>query len=128
MTNVTILNLTPHPLHLTNAEGVTTVIPPAKHLPVPRVDNLPGHKVAEEFSPFAGICEEFTGDTLGQVIDLPEPQPGVVLIVSGMVGDCLDLHTRPDVYVPGTGPKDNPVRVNGQIVAVTRVKQLRRRF
>lgn len=127
MTNTTIVNLTPHPLHLRNS-GQTTVIPPATHLPIPRVDNLPGKKVDEEFSPFAGICDEFTGDTHGHVVDLPDPQPGHVFIVSGMVGDCLDRHSRPDVFVPGTGPKDNPVRVNGQIVAVTRVKQLRRRF
>ncbi len=128
MTNITIVNLTPHPLHLTNPEGVTTIIPPAKHL-VPRVDNLPGHKVAEEFSPFAGICDEYTGDTPGQVIDLPDPQPGHVFIVSGMVGDCLDRQSRPDVFVPGTGPADGALRnEKGHIVAVTRVKQLRRRF
>lgn len=121
----TIVNLTPHPLHLRNAQGVTTIIPPATHLPVPRVDNQPGNKVADEFSPFGGICDEFTGDTPGQVIDLPDSQHGVVYIVSGMVGDCLDRQSRPDIFVPGTGPKDNPVREKGQIVAVTRVKQLR---
>jgi len=121
-----IVNLTPHPLHLINGEGVTTIIPPATDRPVPRVDNQPGKKMEDEFSPFAGICEEYTGDTPGQVIDLPAPERGVVFIVSGMVGDCLNRHDRPDVYVPGTGPKDNPVREKGQIVAVTRVKQLRR--
>jgi hypothetical protein len=121
-----IINLTPHPLHLTNAAGEVTIIAPAPG-PGPRVDHLPGKQV--EFSVFEGICAEFTGDTAGEVIDMPEPQPDTVFIVSGMVGDCLDRHSRPDVFVPGTAPKDLPVRnETGHIVAVTRVKQLRRKF
>jgi len=128
MKNPKIINLTPHPLHLTNAAGEVTIIPPAPG-PVPRVNNSPGQQVAAWFSPFAGICSEFTGDSPGEVIDMPEPQPDTVFIVSGMVGDCLDRHSRPDVFVPGTGPQDNPVRnEKGHIVAVTRVKQLRRKF
>ncbi len=123
-----IVNLTTTPLHLANGVGVVTTIPPSG-LPEPKVEYMPGNKVADEYSIFEGICDEYTGDAPGQVVNMPDPQRGVVFVVRREVGDCLNRHTRPDVFVVGDGPHDCPILDgNGQIVAFTRLKQLRRAF
>lgn len=63
-----------------------------------------------------------TPDVVGGVTDLPEAEEGIFLIVSGFVGGAV-TGTRPDVLVPGTGPKDGAIRnEKGHIVAVTRLK------
>lgn len=118
---MTIVNCTPHALVLRNAAGVDTVIPPSGI--VPRVDNTPG--TLDDQSPLAGIVADFTADEIGEVVGMPAPREGAIFVVSGMVGDALPF--RPDVRVPGTGPKDGAIRNDrGHIVAVTRLKQLRR--
>ena len=116
-----LINCTPHALTLRNAAGVDTIIPPSGI--VPRVDNTPG--TLDPDSPLAGIVDDFTADQVGEVVGMPDPEPGKIFIVSGMVGDALPF--RPDVRVPGTGPRDGAIRnEKGHIVAVTRLKQLRR--
>jgi len=50
----------------------------------------------------------------GEVTGLPEPQEGVIYIVSGLVAQAAK---RPDVVSPASGHPD-VVRNNGQIVSV----------
>ena len=55
----------------------------------------------------------------GPVVGLPDPQPGVVLLVSTLVlGHVVG---RTDVMAPATGPTDDAIREGGQVVAVTRL-------
>lgn len=57
----------------------------------------------------------------GDVQGLPDPQDGVVYLVSTMVLQALESAGlyRPDVFAPDTGP--TALRENGQIKAVTRL-------
>ena len=117
----TIKNLTPHAITLRAADGAETTLAPAGA--VPRVGNAPGAMVSDH--PLAGVVAVFGPDRAGAVVGLPDPEPGVFLVVSGMVGDALRAAglSRPDVLVPGTGPADGAVRnAAGHVVAVTRLK------
>jgi hypothetical protein len=109
-----IINLTPHPIVLRAPDGTDTVVPPSAA--VARVQATPG---ALETLP--GLPVPIARpDTFGAVEGLPDPAPDTVFIVSAMVGGRIG---RPDVFTPGTGPADSPVRNDkGQIVAVTRLK------
>lgn len=63
----------------------------------------------------------------GAVVDLPDPQDGVVFLVSTLVLEALAKagSTRSDVLAPATAPTDNPLRnAAGHIVAVTRLAGL----
>lgn len=125
MTTTTVINLTPHPITLTR-DGVETILPP--HAPKgeePRVGATPG--IARPDHPLAGIVGVHAPDVLGEVLNLPDPQPGVYFVVSGLVGEALRKQglARPDVLVPGTAPQDGAVRnTQGHIVAVTRLKEI----
>jgi len=63
------------------------------------------------------------------ITGLPDAQPGVTYIVSGVVAARIaelrlaGVMDRTDVYCPGTGPQDGAIRVNGLIAAVTRIIQ-----
>jgi hypothetical protein len=123
---MTILNLTPHAITLRGPDGEDTVLEPAAPKGgEPRVGNAPGVGLADH--PLAGIVAVHGPDEAGEVENLPDPQPGVFLVVSGMVGDAIQKRGifRHDVLVPGTGPQDGAVRNDkGHIVAVTRIKAL----
>jgi len=112
-----LINLTPHPLTLRDANGEDTVIPPSGA--VARVAMVAGalEHVEGVPIPIAGA------DQPGPVQGLGEPRPGVLYIVSAMVGSyCRGRH---DVVVPGTGPADGAIRnAKGHIAAVTRLKRV----
>lgn len=117
-------NLTPHPIVLVGREitgpaewtETETTVPPSGT--VARVGSIPG-EVAERVAHGVPVM---TAPTWGEVEGLPAPEPGVLLIVSGLVaGRCVG---RADVVSPGTGPADEPIRnSDGQIFAVTRLIQ-----
>ena len=112
-----LVNLTPHPLTLRAADGSDTVLTPSGT--VARVTSTPGTEGTIESLPVPVM----TADAFGEVIDLPEAEEGTFFVVSGMVGSALS--GRPDVLVPGTGPKDGAIRnEKGHIVAVTRLKMV----
>lgn len=114
MTTPTLINLTPHALTLRGTEG-DTVIPPSGT--VARVGTLPG--ALQDLGLPVPVASP---DATGEVTGVPDPTPGVFLIVSGFVGQALA--GRQDILVPGTSPADGPVRnEKGHIVAVTRLKQ-----
>lgn len=107
-------NFTPHTLNLILPDGSELVFPSEG---VARVSATPGKVSMVDGIPVAAP------DTFGEVTGLPD-EAGTdsddYFIVSGMVGAALKGVTG--ILVPGTGPSDNPVRVDGRIVAVTRFK------
>jgi hypothetical protein len=112
-----IINLTPHSLNLVSPNGETTTIQPSGQ--VARVASQSGQEI------FLGpglSCLVFSAPTWGEVEGLPGPQADTIYIVSGLVAGRLN--GRPDVFSPGTGPKDGAVRdEQGRITGVTRLIQ-----
>jgi len=63
----------------------------------------------------------------GALVDLPDPQDGVVFLVSTLVLEALAKagSTRSDVLAPATAPTDSPVRnAAGHVAAVVRLAGL----
>lgn len=102
----TLLNYTPHEINICNPEGTAIIrsIPSSGSARVSSV-NRPGDEI--DGVPFA---ETVFGDVTG----LPEPQDGVIYIVSDFV--LRALPSRTDLVRPDTGP--TCVRKDGQIWAV----------
>jgi hypothetical protein len=112
----TIINLTPHALTLVSPSGESTTLPASGS--VARVTSTPGTVEAREGFP----CLVASPTQFGEVTGLPDPTPGTVFVVSGMVGSALAGRGRTDVFVPGTGPNDGALRNEaGHIVGVTRL-------
>lgn len=97
---MTFINLTPHNIVLNDG----TVI-----------EKLPDTAVARVSSSFQFIGNGFYKVVYGEVENLPEPQDGVVYIVSAMV--LSQVKERKDVVAPATGHPDC-VRKDGHIVSV----------
>lgn len=112
-----IINLTPHNIHVYNQAGELQTFGASGT--VARVSSmqqvLPNIEVSLDEGT-DGLGTYSVNQTVwGEVIDLPEPAPGVVFLVSALVlGRCTD---RPDVVGPDTGP--TAIRNDkGHIVAV----------
>lgn len=106
-----LVNLTEHEITIRGTDG-DLVIPPSGQ--VARVDQF-----EPESRQIDGIPVPVQSPPqYGEVAGLPDPQPGVVYVVSGLV---LARVKRADVLAPATGPKDGAIRENGKIVAVTRL-------
>ena len=89
-------NLTPHPLYVKTTGDEYVTIPPSGDVARVVYDRLPpeqvridGHEVAVAV---AGAPREIVG--------LPDPEPGVVLIVAKAVSDAAPAH-RGDLMSPG---------------------------
>ena len=109
-----IISLLPHSITLRLPDGSDLEIQPSGS--VARVSSTPGTLGAIE-----GVPVPVAGRTVfGPVQGLPVEQPGTWFLVSGLVGAAL-AGRRDDVLVPGTGPEDGAVRVDGKVVAVTRL-------
>lgn len=108
-------NLTPHPLTLRTAAG-DAVIPPSG-----TVARCAPPAASEDVSTGLAV-PVFRAGPLGDPVGLPDPQPGVFLIVSLAVLTHPKLAGRRDVLAPGTGPADGAIRdAEGRVVAVTRL-------
>lgn len=107
-------NLTPHSITLRDPQGNDHILPSDG---VARVASTPG-----TLGTLDGVPVPVAGRTVfGEVVGLPDPEPGVWLIVSAIVGAALN-GSRADVLLLGTGPNDGAVRDDAQrIVAVTRL-------
>lgn len=97
-----IVNLTPHAINITGwgsipASGQVARVSSTHVCVAHTVEGIP------VFS--AGF---------GEVVGLPDPKPGTLFLVSGMVAAAAK---RPDVVAPATGHPD-VIRANGQIVSV----------
>ncbi len=88
------INLTPHALSVHTPSGVVTL---------PRTDTIARvATVSVPAAPVGGIPTVTT--TFGEVTNLPAPQPGVILVVSGMVASASP---REDVMSPGDLVRDD---------------------
>lgn len=97
-----IKNLTPHTLHLHGADGVTTIGPDG---PAPRL--------TPERTPLGGVSGlPVVRTVLGSPQGLPEPEEGVLLIVSALVAEHPSVSHRTDLAYPGEAIRDE----NGRIV------------
>ena len=109
-----LLNLTPHAIVLKLNEK--TVILPVSGK-VARVSSTNGSFLPSIDDEDGNLIPVKGAPVWGEVADLPDPQPGVVYIVSALVAGRVK---RNDVLSPGTGPNDNPIRNEaGQVAAVT---------
>lgn len=107
-----IKNLTPHAITLVGADGSQTSVPPSGV--VARVSTVAGSKLESSLP-----VELWSSSSLGAVVDLPDPEEGVLLLVSSLVAGAAK---RADVFSPGTGPNDGAVRNDkGHVVGVTRL-------
>jgi hypothetical protein len=111
---IKIINLTPHAIVICYKNGEKTEI---QSTGLVRVTTFPGLPVGAIYKDMDGLL--YASPTYGEVEGLPPRSRGTIYIVSTMVAQhCIG---RPDVFSPGTGPNDNPIRENGKIVAVTRL-------
>lgn len=93
------VNLTPHPIVLNDGR----VFEPSGTVA----------RVTSEHTPFNedGVCSV----KFGEIINLPEPQPETLYIVSGMVASATN---RSDVVSPATGHPETKRNEKGQIASV----------
>lgn len=104
----TLVNLTPHAITVRGPVQDLTVPPSGT---VARVDPAPAPD-GDQMLVVNGATLFVHGQRLGQVVNLPDPQPGVLYIVSLPVAQAL-AGSRPDVVSPGPLIRDD----NGQPVA-----------
>lgn len=102
-----IVNLTPHPLDVQRTDGTWVNIPPSGQVARVAERRTAGPVVdSAEFGEFA--TEWFS---LGDVEDMPTPEPGTVYVVSKLVAQALG--NRLDVVCPGEVMRDNQGRIVG---------------
>lgn len=100
------INCTPHPINVVNTLGVTVTYEPSGI--IPRISTT-----IVDTEIINGI--HFRHIEKGEVANLPNPEEGVLLIVSGMVFDTTE---RKDIIAPDTN--GSAIRNDkGHIVAVT---------
>lgn len=115
-------NLTPHPITISaviDDRPVMLALPPE-----PSICRVQTESHA--LGTIGGIVH-VQRQTFGAITGLPDPVPHTFYIVSGIVLNALKERgvTRPDVFAPATGPRDNAMRdSNGQVIAVTRLNAL----
>ena len=115
------LNLTPHPLTIVS-DGRSIECPvdgPAPRLAVERelLGRLPvdytgvNHFEGGEMDCMADV--HIVRSAMGEPTGLPEPQKGVILIVSAMVAEHPSVATRPDLAYPGEAIRDESGKIIG---------------
>lgn len=97
-----LINLTPHRLDIVDADGNVVSVPPSGQ--VARVA-----QTREQRGTIDGLAVTYS--TFGQVEGLPEPQDGVIYVVSGLV--LAAVPDRADVFAPGEAVRDSEGRVIG---------------
>lgn len=98
-----IINLTPHRIHFVDSEN--EVFLTVESSGIARV----AAKTVRTGRNIAGIPVSET--VYGDVENLPDPQEGVVYVVSALVAQCCK--DRDDVYIPGEQVRDEDGRVIG---------------
>ncbi len=97
------LNLTPHQIAIVEGES-STVYPvdgPAPRLAVER----------EALGQIDGVS--VVRSTMGEPTGLPEPQDGVIVIVSALVAEHPSVATRTDLAYPGEAIRDADGKIVG---------------
>ena len=102
MKKIEIKNCTPHELNIVNANGETVTIQPCGIVPrcsqnETKVGVINGIPITEQ--------------TFGEVVDLPEPEDGVYLVVSRLVAAACP--NRRELLIPGPLVRDGEGKVVG---------------
>lgn len=104
-----VVNLTPHPIVL-HADGATITIPPSGVVcrAAERVETVGAIEVDGATIPVRRI-------EYGAPEGLPEPQPGVIYVVSGIVAQAVRAYypDRDDVFVVTDPVRDDSGRIVG---------------
>lgn len=102
MSNPKFVNLTPHNINLNDG---TVIEPSGQVARVSQSFTKPNEK---------NICRQEFGD----VVNLPNPQEGVIYITSGIVLGAAKQQGRTDVVAPATGHPDTIRNEKGYVVSV----------
>ena len=97
-----ITNMSPHPIRIVKKDGSEIILTPSGI--VPRIEQK---RVIVDTVDGIEIFE----DQIQGVIDMPEPEEGVMIVTSRFVASALT--GRSDVFVPGDFIRDE----NGNIIA-----------
>lgn len=103
-----VLNLTPHALNIHSLDGSVKTLPPSGQ--VARCSST-----TTQVGEFDGL--PLFSTTFGDVVGLPDPQDGVLMVVSALVRQAVPH--RKDVVSPGELVRDadgNPVGCKGLTV------------
>lgn len=105
-----IVSVLPHEITV-RLDGRDVVIPPSGQLA--RVATS-----TREIATVDGI--PIVATVFGEIVGLPEPQPGVLYLGSTLLAQAAARQGRTDVVSPDTGP--TAIREDGQVVAVIRLQ------
>lgn len=104
-----LVNLTPHAVRVILPDGSEKVFQPSGTVARVRTEETP----SGELEGIPLVSRAWAG------LEMPEPEPGVVFLVSSLVLEAAKAAGREDVVAPDTGA--TAVRENGQVVAVRRL-------
>ena len=110
---ITLVNKTPHPVTLVLEDGAKITLEPV--LPTPRVTSSSVKTANYVITDDNGVEHTITRETpvFGEVVDLPEPQEGVLYIVSMLV--AARASNRTDLVSPGRQLRNEA----GQVIGCT---------
>lgn len=100
-----IVNLTPHTINIINGDKDVAIAPSGQ---VARVSTTT--KVVGAVQVMEGVIIPITVTEFGDVVGLPEPTPGTIFVVSGMVAGQV---SREDVFSPGEQVRNDVGQVIG---------------
>ena len=100
-----IVNLTPHTINIIN-DDKNVAIPPSGQ--VARVSSTT--KVVGAMQVAVDVVVPITITEFGDVVGLPDPTPGTIFVVSGMVAGQV---SREDVFSPGEQVRNDAGQVIG---------------
>jgi hypothetical protein len=101
-----LMNLTPHAVTIVANDGATMTIPPSGTVARCVVTRSVVGTVTVET-----VTVPVTATVLGQVVDLPQPEPETLYIVSRVVAEAA--RDRTDLVVPDDVVRDEAGRVTG---------------
>ena len=109
--NITLVNKTPHPITLVLEDGAKITLEPV--LPTPRVSSSSVKTANYVITDDSGVEHTITREApvFGEVVDLPEPQEGVLYIVSMLV--AARAQNRTDLVSPGRQLRNEAGQVIG---------------
>ncbi len=109
-------NLTPHVIVIRPGDE-EVVLPPSGQVARVSVSAKELYKIA-----FAGIRVPVVRTEFGDIVDLPDPDEGVIYVTSTLVAQAAAARGRTDVVAPDTSPESAVRDQEGRIVAVRRLQ------
>ena len=111
MENILIVNKTPHPITLVLEDGAKITLEPV--LPTPRVSSSSVKTASYTITDGEGTEHVITREapTFGEIVDLPEPEEGVIYVVSMLV--AARAKGRTDLVSPGRQLRNEAGQVIG---------------